>query len=193
MHQNVCLLNTNLSLYILSNKSNAPNKKLNHRFIFTLTDYMSVYVRYEYDKMFESTTKKCVHWTMTWFIGDCNSAIKYRERVLNGCKNTNFLAFVKPNIPPHRKKRKRFLESGWLMSLFYRQKWDIVSFILTNDKREHCRVRMRNIMPKAVLMSVKCWLQTVPCILKTFIKRQCPKLCFEFGSGCDMRMRNIKW
>ena len=44
-------------LCILSNKSNAPNIKLNHIFIFTLTDYMSAYVRYEYDKMFESKTK----------------------------------------------------------------------------------------------------------------------------------------
>ena len=40
------------------------------------------------------------------------------------------------------------------MSLFQRQKWDIVAFILTNDKREHCRVRMRHIMSKAVLISV---------------------------------------
>ena len=35
------------------------------------------------------------------------------------------------------------------MSLFYRKKLDIVAFILTNDKRVHCRVRMRHIMPKA--------------------------------------------
>ena len=47
--------------YILSNKRNAPNIKLNHRFIFTLEDYMSVDVRYEYDEMFESTTKGCDH------------------------------------------------------------------------------------------------------------------------------------
>ena len=45
-------------VYILSNKSNSPNIKLNHRFIFTLTYYMIVNVIYEYDKMFESTTKK---------------------------------------------------------------------------------------------------------------------------------------
>ena len=50
------------------------------------------------------------------------------------------------------------------MSLFYRQKWDIVDFILTNDTREPCRVRMRRIMTEAVLMSVQCWLQTVLCI-----------------------------
>ena len=50
------------------------------------------------------------------------------------------------------------------MSLFYRQKWDIAAFILTNDKREHCRVRMRRIIIKAVLMPVQCWLQTVLCI-----------------------------
>ena len=43
--------------YILSNKSNAPNIKLNHRFIFTLTDYMSVYVRYEYDKCLNQRQK----------------------------------------------------------------------------------------------------------------------------------------
>ena len=42
------------------------------------------------------------------------------------------------------------------MSLFYRQKWDIFAFILTNDKREPCRVRMRRIMTEAVLMSVQC-------------------------------------
>ena len=60
------------------------------------------------------------------------------------------------------------------MSLFYRQKWDIVVFILTNDKREPCRVRIRRIMTEAVLMPVQCWLQTVLRILKTFIERQCP-------------------
>ena len=43
------------------------------------------------------------------------------------------------------------------MSLFYRKKWDIVAFILPNDKQEHCRVRMRRIMTEAVLMSVQCW------------------------------------
>ena len=33
---------------------------------------MSVYVRYEYDQMFESTTKKKYdHWTMTSLVGDC--------------------------------------------------------------------------------------------------------------------------
>ena len=35
--------------------------KLNHRFIFTMKDWMSVYVRYEYDKIFESTTKNHDH------------------------------------------------------------------------------------------------------------------------------------
>ena len=80
------------------------------------------------------------------------------------------------------------------MPLFNRKKWDIfVAFILTSGKREHCRVRMRRIMSKAVLMSVQCWLQTVKYILVTFIERQCPKLCLEFGSVYDMRMRNIKW
>ena len=33
---------------------------------------MSGYVRYEYDKKFESTTKKHDHWTMTWLVGDYN-------------------------------------------------------------------------------------------------------------------------
>ena len=78
------------------------------------------------------------------------------------------------------------------MSLFYHQKWDIVAFIFTKDKRESCRVRMRRIMTEAVLMTVQCWLPNVLCILKTFIERQCPIFCFEFGSVCDMRMRNIK-
>ena len=32
------------------------------------------------------------------------------------------------------------------MSLFYRQKWDIVAFILNNAKQYHRRVRMRRIM-----------------------------------------------
>ena len=79
------------------------------------------------------------------------------------------------------------------MSLSYRQKWYIVAFILTNDKQEHCLVRMCRIMTEAVLMSVQCWSQTVLCILKSFRERQCPQLCFHFGSVCDMRMRNIKW
>ena len=60
------------------------------------------------------------------------------------------------------------------MSLFFRQKLDIVAFILTNDKPEPCRVRMRRIMTETMLMSVQCWLQTVLCILKTFIERQSP-------------------
>ena len=42
------------------------------------------------------------------------------------------------------------------MSLFYRQKWDIVAFIFTNDKRELCSVRMRRIMSKVVLMYLQC-------------------------------------
>ena len=79
------------------------------------------------------------------------------------------------------------------MSLFYRQKWVIVAFILTDDKREHCRIRMRRVMTEAVLIFVQCGLQTVLSIFKTFIERQCRKLCFEFVSVCDMRMRNIKW
>ena len=41
------------------------------------------------------------------------------------------------------------------MSLSYSQLWDIVAFILTNDRQEHCRVRMRRIMTEAVLMSVQ--------------------------------------
>ena len=41
------------------------------------------------------------------------------------------------------------------MSLFFRQKWDIVAFILTNDKRTPCRVKMRRSMTEAVLMSVQ--------------------------------------
>ena len=82
---------------------------------------------------------------------------------------------------------------GRLMSLFYCQKWDIVAFIMTKDKREPCRVRMRCIMTEAVLISDQCWLQTILCILKTFIERQCPVLCFEFRSVCGIRMRNIKW
>ena len=44
------------------------------------------------------------------------------------------------------------------MSLSNRQKWDTVAFILTNDKREHCHVRMRRIMTEDVLMSAQCWL-----------------------------------
>ena len=47
------------------------------------------------------------------------------------------------------------------MPLSSRRKWDIVAFILTNDKQEHCRVRMRRIITEAVLMSVQCLLQTV--------------------------------
>ena len=34
---------------------------MNDRFIFTVKDWMSVYVIYKYDKMFESTTKKYDH------------------------------------------------------------------------------------------------------------------------------------
>ena len=43
------------------------------------------------------------------------------------------------------------------MSLSYRQKWDIVAFILTNNKQEQCPERMRRIMTKPVLMSVQCF------------------------------------
>ena len=79
------------------------------------------------------------------------------------------------------------------MPFSYRQKWYIVAVILTNDKQEHCRVRLRHIMTEAVLMSVLCWLHTLLWILQLFIERQCAKLCLEFGSVSDMRMRNIKW
>ena len=40
------------------NKRNTPIIKLNHIFIFTLKDSMSIYIKYEYEIMFESTTKK---------------------------------------------------------------------------------------------------------------------------------------
>ena len=58
---NKTAIHKHLYILVLSNKRNAPNIKLNHRFIFTLKDWMSVYVRYEYDKMIESTTKKYDH------------------------------------------------------------------------------------------------------------------------------------
>ena len=69
---------------------------------------MSVYARYEYDKMFKSTTKKL--WSLNhdlinqWLYFSFN----YREPVSNGCKDKHFLAFVKPNIPPDRKNSKAF-------------------------------------------------------------------------------------
>ena len=69
---------------------------------------MSVNVRYEYDEMFKSTTKSCDHWTMTWFIGDCNLRLITANGYEMVVKNTNFLAFVKPNIPPDRKYTEDF-------------------------------------------------------------------------------------
>ena len=62
------------------------------------------------------------------------------------------------------------------MSLLYRQKWEIVAFILINDKWEYCRVRMHRIMTEAVLMSVQCWLQTVLCILKNIHRKTMSKI-----------------
>ena len=43
--------------YILSNKRNAPNRKLNHNFSSTVKVFMNIGVRYIYDKTFESTIK----------------------------------------------------------------------------------------------------------------------------------------
>ena len=37
------------------------------------------------------------------------------------------------------------------MSLFQRQKWDMATLIFDGDELEHCRVRMRLIMPKVIL------------------------------------------
>ena len=50
-----------MEVYILSNKRNAPIIKLNNILIFTLKNSMSIYKKYEYDKMFESTTKNGDH------------------------------------------------------------------------------------------------------------------------------------
>ena len=46
-----------LSVY-LATKETPENIALNHRFISALKDFMNVYVRYEYNKMFKPTTKK---------------------------------------------------------------------------------------------------------------------------------------
>ena len=43
--------------YILSNKRNAPNRKLNHKLRSTVKVLLNKDVRYEYDKTFESTIK----------------------------------------------------------------------------------------------------------------------------------------
>ena len=52
--------------YILRNKRNARNIELNYKFIFTVKNSKSIYVKYEYNKMFESMTKLHDHRTMTW-------------------------------------------------------------------------------------------------------------------------------
>ena len=46
-----------LSLNILSNKRNVPNRKLNHKFSSKLKVFINIDVRYKYDKIFESTIK----------------------------------------------------------------------------------------------------------------------------------------
>ena len=69
---------------------------------------MSVYVRYEFDKMFKSTTKNYDNWTMTSLIGDCNLRLIRENGYEMVEKNKHFLAFVKPNIPPDRKNTKDF-------------------------------------------------------------------------------------
>ena len=56
--------------YILSNKRNAPYRKLNHKFSFTVKVFMNIDVRYKYDKTFESTIKLRDYWTMTFLNGD---------------------------------------------------------------------------------------------------------------------------
>ena len=55
--------------YILSNKSNAQNRKLNHKFSSTVKVFMNIDVRYIYDKTFESTIKLRDYWTMTFLKG----------------------------------------------------------------------------------------------------------------------------
>ena len=45
------------AVYILSNKRNAQNRKLNEKFSSTVKVFMNIDVRYKYDKMFESTIK----------------------------------------------------------------------------------------------------------------------------------------
>ena len=42
---------------ILSNKRNAPNRKLNNKFSSTVKVFVNIDVRYKYDKTFESTIK----------------------------------------------------------------------------------------------------------------------------------------
>ena len=45
---------------ILSNKRNARIIKLNHKFILALKDSMNICVRYEYNRLFLSTTKYAI-------------------------------------------------------------------------------------------------------------------------------------
>ena len=47
------LVNGTVTLHILSYKRNAPNIKLNHKFIFTLKYSVSICAIYEYDKISE--------------------------------------------------------------------------------------------------------------------------------------------
>ena len=68
--------------YILSNKRNAPNRKLNHKFSSTVKLFMNIDIRYKYDKKFRSTINLRDYWTMTFWKGDYH----LRPIVENGYK-----------------------------------------------------------------------------------------------------------
>ena len=59
VHYNCCsfVICSNTLAYILSNKRNAPNRKLNHKLRYTVKVLMNIDVRYKYDKTFESREK----------------------------------------------------------------------------------------------------------------------------------------
>ena len=57
----VKIFNSKIVCHILSNKRNAPNRKLNHKFSSTVKVFMNIDVRYKFDITFESTIKLQVY------------------------------------------------------------------------------------------------------------------------------------
>ena len=82
---------------------------------------------------------------MTWLIGNC---------ILRSITENMYKMVVK-NIPVYLislnqtlflKGKTQKIFRNLSICLFYRTKWDIVALILTDDKWEHGRLRMRRIM-----------------------------------------------
>ena len=110
---------------------------------------MSIYVRYEYNQTFESTTKirnpgNMINRVIAFCIESQKMDIKWWLKYQHFC-----LLHTKQSA--WQGNAKKSFENGPFMSRFQRLYWDSVNLILMNTEWEHCRVHTRRIMAEVLL------------------------------------------